>query len=142
MLVYVCARQKKRVSCSSFCPNKALSCSHGLLSGCPEVPLWLQGSCFVVVNWAVPGRAGVILGKAYFPPLFHSLRCSLSLFSSSVLISQISPESKRCGVYCSSEKKDSAALSSYPPCLWVSCLCAYVCVSIPSALQIILVSTQ
>lgn len=116
MLVQICLcmcvpGRNEGASCSSLQPNKALCCSHGLLSGCPEVPLWLQGGCFVVVNWAGPGRAGVILGKACFPPLSHSV-CR-SFLSSSVLISQISPEKRRCGVYCSSKEKDSLALSSH-----------------------------
>lgn len=121
----VCVSQagKKGASHSSFQPNKALCCSHGLLSGCPEVPLWLQGGCFVVVNWAGPGRAGVILGKACFPPLSHSVcRSFLPSLFLCIDISDLPGEEKVwCLLLVKRERQPCPFLSS--PSLWVSCSC-------------------
>lgn len=140
MLVYVCPRQKKRANCSSFKPKKALCCFHGLLSGCPEVPLWLQGGCFVVVNWAGPGRAGVILGKACFPPLSYSVcRSFLPLLFLHIDISDLPREEKVWRLLLvKRERQHCPFLLSLSQ--WVSCLCVRSCFL--SALQIILVSTQ
>ena len=86
----------------------------------------------MVVNWAGPVRADVILGKSGFLPLSHSV--FHSLFSSSLLISWISPEKRRCGVYCSSKEKESSGFSSdllaYGCRVWVH-LCVHVCSPAP-----------
>lgn len=125
--VYVCQRHggKKAASCSSFQPNKVLCCSHSLLSGCPEVPLWLQGGCFVVVNWAGPGRAGVILGKACFLPLSHSVcRSILALLFLCIDISDLPREEKVwCLLLVKRERQHCPFLLS--PSLWVSFVCVF-----------------
>lgn len=137
MLVYVCPREKE----SSERPCKALCCSHGLLSGCPEVPLWLQGGCFVVVNWAGPGRAGVILGTACFPPLSHSVFCSfLLLLFFCIDISDLRSPQRREGVVFIARQKKKTALPF--PLIFQPMGFVCVCVCVTSALHIILVSTQ
>lgn len=57
------------------------------------------GGLFVVVNWAGPGRAYVILGKACFLST-RLLSLSLLPHSSTLLISLVSLKKTRCGVYC------------------------------------------
>lgn len=93
----------------------------------------------MVVNWAGPGRAGVILGKACFPSLFHS-------FAHSALCIDISDLPREVKVWClllvKKERQRYPFLLSAS--LWVPCVCVDVgvCLCVPSALQIILVSTQ
>lgn len=90
--LYKCVQGQKRESCFPFKTNKALCCFHRLLSGCPYIPLWIQGSCFVVVIGLVLGKLVLFLKKACFFQFPTQCFGSSSLFSSSVLISQISLE--------------------------------------------------
>lgn len=137
---------KKTTTCSSFQPNKARCWSHGLFSGCPEVPLWLQGGCFVVVNWAGPGRAGVILGKACFLPLSHSvLHSFLPLLFLCIDISGLPWEEKVwCLLLVKRERQRCPFLLSlaYGFRLCVGAFYVCVCVCVLPVHQIILVSTQ
>lgn len=111
-------------TCSSFQPNNVVCFSHRLLSGCPEVSLRLQGGCFVVVNWAGPGRGGVILGKAYFLPCsstdFHSF---LTLLFLCIDIPDVPREEKVCLLLVKTERQRWPFLSSLT--VWV--LCVWVC---------------
>lgn len=105
MLVYVSKREKKRVV-----PLFRLSVAP---TGCSVVVqrflCGLQGGCFVVVNWAGPGRAGVILGKACFPPLFP-LSLSLPLLVLCIDISDLPRVEKVwCLLLVKSERKTALA---------------------------------
>lgn len=139
-LVYVCPKsKKKRVSCSSFQANKAPCSSHGLLSGSKGSSVATRG-LFCGCKLGQPWESWCYSRKGLFSSTFP---LSLLLIPFSVLISQISLEKRRCGVYCSSKAKDSAALSSYLIAYGVSVYeCVSKCVCVSSALQIILVSTQ
>lgn len=121
------SKAEKKGSSSSFDPSEALCCSHGLLRGRPEVPLWLQGSCFVVVNWAGPGRSGVILGKACFPPLSCSV-CQSSLpLLLCIDISVLPGEEKVwCLLLVKRERQRWPFLLSASQ--WASCFGVFVCV--------------
>lgn len=122
----MCDQGREKGISSSFKPSEALCCSHGLLRGCPEVPLWLQGGCFVVVNWAGPGRAGVILGKACFPPLSYSVRLSSLTLLLCIDISDLPREEKVwCLLLVKRERQHCPFLLSVSQ--WASCFGVCVC---------------
>lgn len=127
ILVLCASKAEKKVAVPLSIPCEALCCSHGLPRGCPEVPLWLQGGCFVVVNWAGPGRAGVILGKACFPPLsFPVCQSSLPLLLC-IDISDLPREEKVwCLLLVKRERQHCPFLLSVSQ--WASCFGVCVCV--------------
>lgn len=62
----------------------------------------------MVVNWAGPARAGVILGKACFPPLSHSVCCSfLPLLFLRIDISDL-PREEEGAVFIARQKRKTA----------------------------------
>lgn len=81
----------------------------------------------MVVNWAGPGRAGVILGKACFLPLSHSVFHSfLLLLCFCIDISNL-PRGEK--VWCSFLVKRERQLCPFllSPTVWLTCVCVGIC---------------
>lgn len=122
--------RKKRGACSFSVKLNKACCSHKLLSGCPEVPLWLRGGCFVVANWAGPRRADVILGKACFLPLSCSVCCYFLILPLYWYLWSPSVEKVCRLLLIKRERQCRPFLLSF--CRWVSCVCRCLfCISPP-----------